>query len=171
MNFQKLGNSDLLISRIGLGCMGMSEFYGPHDDAVSVAAIDRALDLGLNFLDTADAYGRGQNEELVGQAIRHRARRRGAVDQWLARLRQDSARGQPAPPGYRYHRPLLPASSRSADTDRGDGRCHGRLGAGRQGQIHWALRGRVRHTAAGHGHPSCHRVAIGILPVEPRPRG
>mgnify|MGYP003630356490 CR=1 FL=1 len=72
MNFQKLGNSDLLISRIGLGCMGMSEFYGPHDDAVSVAAIDRALDLGLNFLDTADAYGRGQNEELVGQAIKDR---------------------------------------------------------------------------------------------------
>ena len=60
---------DLTVSAIGLGCMGMSEFYGPSDEDESIAAIHRALDLGVTFLDTADMYGHGQNEELVGRAI------------------------------------------------------------------------------------------------------
>ena len=69
MRFRKLGHSPLTVSALGLGCMGMSEFYGPRHDEESVATIHRALDLGLNFLDTADAYGRGDNEELVGRAL------------------------------------------------------------------------------------------------------
>ena len=64
-----LGNSTLRVSALGLGCMGMSEFYGPGDDAESIATIHRALDLGVTFLDTADMYGTGRNEELVGRAI------------------------------------------------------------------------------------------------------
>jgi aryl-alcohol dehydrogenase-like predicted oxidoreductase len=67
-----LGTSGPLVSALGLGCMGMSEFYGPADEAQSIATIHRALDLGLNFLDTADMYGAGHNEELVGRAIRGR---------------------------------------------------------------------------------------------------
>jgi aryl-alcohol dehydrogenase-like predicted oxidoreductase len=67
-----LGTSGPLVSALGLGCMGMSEFYGSADEAQSIATIHRALDLGLNFLDTADMYGAGHNEELVGRAIRGR---------------------------------------------------------------------------------------------------
>jgi aryl-alcohol dehydrogenase-like predicted oxidoreductase len=68
----KLGSQGLVASQLGLGCMGMSEFYGPHDDQASLAVIDRALELGINFLDTADAYGPYTNEVLVGKAIRGR---------------------------------------------------------------------------------------------------
>jgi aryl-alcohol dehydrogenase-like predicted oxidoreductase len=61
--------SDLTVSALGLGCMGMSEFYGPSDEDESVATIQRALDLGVTFLDTSDMYGSGHNERLVGRAI------------------------------------------------------------------------------------------------------
>jgi len=70
MELRKLGKLGPEISAMGLGCMGMSEFYGATDDAESIATIHRALDLGINFLDTADMYGIGKNEELVGKAIR-----------------------------------------------------------------------------------------------------
>jgi aryl-alcohol dehydrogenase-like predicted oxidoreductase len=68
----KLGSQGAIVSRMGLGCMGMSEFYGERNDAESAATILRSLDLGMNFLDTADTYGIGDNEELVGKTIRGR---------------------------------------------------------------------------------------------------
>jgi aryl-alcohol dehydrogenase-like predicted oxidoreductase len=68
----KLGSQGAVVSRMGLGCMGMSEFYGERNDAESAVTILRALDLGVNFLDTADVYGIGDNEELVGKTIRSR---------------------------------------------------------------------------------------------------
>ena len=68
---RKLGDG-LRVSALGLGCMGMSEFYGQADEAEAVATIHRAIDLGVTFLDTADMYGVGRNEELVGRAIRDR---------------------------------------------------------------------------------------------------
>jgi aryl-alcohol dehydrogenase-like predicted oxidoreductase len=67
-----LGTQGLTVSRQGLGCMGMSEFYGPRDDAESIATIHRALELGVTLLDTADMYGPHTNEELVGRAIADR---------------------------------------------------------------------------------------------------
>jgi aryl-alcohol dehydrogenase-like predicted oxidoreductase len=72
MKFRTLGPDGPKVSALGLGCMGMSEFYGARDDAASLATIRRALDLGLTLLDTADAYGPHTNEVLVGEAIRGR---------------------------------------------------------------------------------------------------
>jgi aryl-alcohol dehydrogenase-like predicted oxidoreductase len=72
MQRRSLGRSGLTVSAIGLGCMGMSEFYGASDEAASIATIERAIELGIDFLDTADMYGTGHNEELVGRAVRSR---------------------------------------------------------------------------------------------------
>ena len=72
MKQRKLGRNGPMVSVMGLGCMGMSDFYGHRDDQESIATIHRALDLGVNLLDTADVYGPFTNEELVGRAIRGR---------------------------------------------------------------------------------------------------
>jgi aryl-alcohol dehydrogenase-like predicted oxidoreductase len=72
MQTRKLGRSGPTVSALGLGCMGMSEFYGESDDDESIATIHRALELGVNFLDTSDAYGPHTNEQLVGHAIADR---------------------------------------------------------------------------------------------------
>lgn len=74
MQTRALGSHGLIVSKMGLGCMGMSDFYGGKDDTESLATIHRALDLGINFLDTADMYGPFLNEELVGRAIAGRRR-------------------------------------------------------------------------------------------------
>ncbi|GEJ56902.1 aldo/keto reductase [Anaeromyxobacter diazotrophicus] len=72
MRTRKLGRQGLTVSAVGLGCMGMSEFYGPGDEAESIATLHRALELGVTLLDTADMYGPFKNEELVGRALRGR---------------------------------------------------------------------------------------------------
>ena len=72
MEQRKLGSSGIQVGAIGLGCMGMSDFYGPTDDIESLATLNLALDQGVTFLDTADMYGFGKNEELVGQVVRKR---------------------------------------------------------------------------------------------------
>lgn len=71
MKKQRLGQSDLIASRVGLGCMGMSEWYGKPDDKESLATIKLAIEKGLNFFDTADVYGNGHNEIFVGNALKN----------------------------------------------------------------------------------------------------
>lgn len=70
MQYRILGNSTLKVSALGLGCMGMSEFYGPSDDEESTATLLKADELGINFFDTADIYGLGHNETLIGKALK-----------------------------------------------------------------------------------------------------
>jgi aryl-alcohol dehydrogenase-like predicted oxidoreductase len=72
MPARRLGTQGLSVSALGLGCMGMSEFYGPRDETEAIATLHRSLDLGVTFLDTADVYGPFTNEELVGRALRGR---------------------------------------------------------------------------------------------------
>jgi aryl-alcohol dehydrogenase-like predicted oxidoreductase len=81
MKNRALGQSSISVAEIGLGCMGMSEFYGPSDDQQSLATLTRALDIGVNFFDSADTYGLGHNERLLGQFLKQGgvARRRQVV--------------------------------------------------------------------------------------------
>jgi aryl-alcohol dehydrogenase-like predicted oxidoreductase len=101
MERRTLGRGELTVSAMGLGCMGMSEFYGPADEAESIATIHRALDLGIDLLDTSDIYGLGLNEILVGKAIRDRRDRVVLATKFgLLRGEDGSWRGVNGKPSY-----------------------------------------------------------------------
>lgn len=100
MEYRELGQG-LRVSALGLGCMGMSEFYGTGDDAQSLQTIHRALELGVDFIDTADMYGVGANEELVGRAIRGRRDQVVLATKFgIVRGRDGSAQGINGSPSY-----------------------------------------------------------------------
>ena len=77
MNARSLGTTGLTVSALGLGCMGMSDFYGPADEAESIATIHAALDAGITLLDTGDYYAQGHNEMLIREALRRPRARAG----------------------------------------------------------------------------------------------
>ena len=97
MERRALGKNGPLVPALGLGCMGMSDFYGPRDEAESLATLNHALDRGVTHLDTADMYGFGENEELLGKLLQTRRRE--------VFLRRSSASSATAP---------IPANARSA---------------------------------------------------------
>ena len=153
-----LGRPGLAVPMQGLGCMGMSQSYGTADPAESVATIHRALELGVTFLDTANVYGDGHNEELVGRGDRGPSRRGGARHQVLADPRRVGRhdrstagpdyvrsvhRRQPAAARHRPRRPLLPAPGRPEGPDRGHRRRDGRAGRRRQGPPPGTVRGEL----------------------------
>lgn len=97
MQFRKLGNSALEVSALGLGCMAMTSMYGPVDEAEAVATLREALDAGANFIDTADAYGEGRNEELLRRAFADGYRARAVVASKFGNVR--TPEGKPATNG------------------------------------------------------------------------
>jgi aryl-alcohol dehydrogenase-like predicted oxidoreductase len=116
MHERTLGvHSPLKVSALGLGCMGMSEFYGPGDDDESIATIRRALDLGVSFLDTADMYGTGANEELVGRAIAGRRDEVVLATKFGIVRGDDGSRSIDSSPGY--IKQAVEASLRRIGTD------------------------------------------------------
>ncbi len=107
----------LSVSGLGLGCMGMSEFYGTHDDVQSLATLQRFLDLGLNFLDTADTYGLGHNEELIGRLLRTADRESVTVATKFAIQREPGAYARGINNEPAYVRAACEASLRRLDID------------------------------------------------------
>ncbi|HVO14286.1 MAG TPA: aldo/keto reductase, partial [Alphaproteobacteria bacterium] len=90
MNRRKLGKTGPEVSAIGLGCMGMSDFYGPADRGESIATIHAALDAGVTLLDTGDFYGMGHNEMLIGEALKGRRRDQVQISVKFGALRDPS---------------------------------------------------------------------------------
>src|SRR5213594_3801010 len=157
MEQRHLGSQGLVVSALGLGCMGMSDFYGERDDNQSVATIHRAIELGITLLDTADVYGPFTNEQLVGRALKDRRERVVLATKFGNVRRPDGT--------------WAGVNGRPERADRGDCRRDGRAGARRQGALPRPLRGGARDYPACARDAPDQRAPDGVLALEPRPGG
>ncbi len=170
LSHRSLGTGGLVVSAQGLGCMGMSEFYGPGDDRESVATIHRALELGVNFLDTSDMYGPYLNEELVGRAIA------GRRDQVVLATKFGIVRGdRPADRSIRgdgaYVKQACEASLRRLGVDhidlyyqhRSDGTTPIEETVGAMAEL--VAEGKVRHLGLSEALPDTMRRAAAVHPI------
>ena len=152
-----LGSQGLRVPAIGLGCMGMSEFYGSSSEAQNLRVLDRAADIGCTFWDTSDMYGPFTNEVLLSKALKGRRDQitlatkfgvsRGEDGSWQGikgecGLCKGLLRRLTEAPRNGLHRSLLSASCGPRNTDRGNGRCHGRAREGGESTLHRPVRGR-----------------------------
>ena len=187
MKKRKLGSQGLEVAELGLGCMGMSDFYGKADEAESVATIHRALELGVTLLDTADMYGFGENERLVGRAIRGRRDRVVLATKFgILATKEDSAFGASSgKPEYvkqacegslqatrgRRDRPLLHPPRRPTVPIEDTIGAMSELVARREGALHRHLRGGPGDDPPrAPGAPDV-GAADRVLALEPRPGG
>ncbi len=182
---QELGTG-LTTSAIGYGAMGLAEVYGPVDEADALATLHHVVDSGIDLIDTADVYGAGSNERLIGRLLADRraevtlATKFGIVTSagdyddharpQRPRLRRRGLRRQPGPSRHRRDRPLLPPPPRGRSADRGCRRRDGRPRGGGQGAPPGPLRGHRRRAAGRPRRPPDHRSPERVVAVEPRRR-
>ncbi len=171
MEYRTLGRSDLSVSAIGLGCMPMSGTYGKSDDAESTAVIERALDLGVNFIDSSDMYGWGHNEELIGRALRGGKRSRAIVTTKFGQLQKPDDRGSNVDGRPAYVASACDASLKRLGVDvidvyyqhRVDPKVPIEETVGAMSRL--VERGKVRHLGLSEAAPETIRRAHGVHPI------
>lgn len=162
---------ELTVSALGLGCMGMSEFYGPRDDAQSLATLHRALDLGVTFLDTADTYGFGHNEKLIARLLDERGRDAVTLATKFGIRREEGAYARGIDNDPAYVRSACEASLRRLATDRIDLYHIHRVDAGRpieeaMGELARLVgEGKVLHVGICEVNPDTLRRAHDVHPI------
>ncbi|HUG37435.1 MAG TPA: aldo/keto reductase [Candidatus Limnocylindrales bacterium] len=170
MEYRKLGNSDLTVSAVGLGCMGMSGTYGKSDDEQSINVVHQALDMGVNFLDSSDMYGFGHNEELLGRALK--GRRAGVIlTTKFGQLQKPDDRGSNVDGRPAYVAQACDASLRRLGVDvidvyyqhRVDPKVPIEETVGAMSRL--VERGKVRHLGLSEAAPATIRRAHGVHPL------